>query len=109
MKRTSNPQRAERINTAVSLMNKEKSTAKVATTLAGQYGISKRQAYRYVQEAEAIGKEIPIPDMKVAFTVKLSRNLIQALRRHAKSTGRSLSDIVAQALEAFLQNGRGRG
>lgn len=109
MRRTSKPQRAERINTAVLLMKEETSTAKVATTLADRYGISKRQAYRYVQEAEAIGEEIPIPDMKLAFTVKLSRNLIQALRRHAKGTGKSLSDIVAQALEAFLQNGRGRG
>lgn len=109
MTRSSNSERAERINTTVLLMNKEKSSAKVATALAGQYGISKRQAYRYVQEAETIGKEIPVPDMKVAFTVKLSRNLVQALRRHAKSTRQSLSDIVAQALEAFLQNGRGRG
>ena len=109
MTRSSNPQRAKRINTAVLLMDKEKSTAKAATALADQYGISKRQAYRYVQEAEAIGKEIPVPDMKVAFTVKLSRNLIQALRRHARSTGQRLSDIVAQALKAFLQNGRGRG
>jgi hypothetical protein len=109
MTRSSNPQRAKRINTAVLLMDKEKSTAKVAMALAVQYGISKRQAYRYVQEAEVIGKEIPVPDTKIAFTVKLSRNLVQTLRRHAMSTGQNLSDIVAQALDAFLQDGRRRG
>ncbi|MBU1922588.1 hypothetical protein KKD84_05265 [Patescibacteria group bacterium] len=71
--------------------------------------MSKRQAYRYVHEAEAIGSEVPIPDTKIAFTVKVSKNLIQAVRNYAKTSGQSLSEIVTQALQAFLQNGRGRG
>ena len=74
-----------------------------------QYGISKRQAYRYIQEAKMIRKDVPIPDTKIAFTVKLSLNLIQALRQHAKDTGKTLSEIVTQSLEAFLQNGQRRG
>ena len=74
-----------------------------------QYGISKRQAYRYIQEARMIRKDVPIPDTKIAFTVKLSQNLIQALRQHAKDTGKTLSVIVTQSLEAFLQNGQRRG
>ena len=73
-----------------------------------QYGISKRQAYRYIHEANKIGAEIPIPDHKIAFTVKLSQSLIQRLREYAKSSGKSLSEIVTQSLEVFLQNGRGR-
>ncbi len=74
-----------------------------------QYGISKRQAYRYIQEAKMIRKDVPIPDTKIAFTVKLSQNLIQALRQHAKDTGKTLSEIVTRSLEAFLQNGQRRG
>ena len=109
MTRSSNPERAQRINAALSLIKKEKSPAKAAEALAGKYGISKRQAYRYVNEAEGIGKEVPIPDAKIAFTVKLSKSLIKGLRKYAKTRGQSLSEIVTQALEVFLENGRRRG
>lgn len=109
MTRSSNPERAQRINAALALIKKEKSPAKAAAALAGKYGISRRHAYRYVHEAEVTGEEIPIPATKIAFTVKLSRDLIRALRTYAKNTGESLSEIVTQALEAFLQNGRRSG
>jgi hypothetical protein len=94
----------------LALIKSEESLSSAATTLARRYRISKRQAYRYVREAERIGKKVPVPDVKLAFTVKLSKNLIKALRKYTKTTGQSLSEIVAQALEAFLQNnGRRRG
>jgi predicted DNA-binding transcriptional regulator YafY len=109
MTRSSNPERAKRINAAVSLIKKEKTSARAADALAEEFGISRRQAYRYVSEAQTIGKEISIPDIKIAFTVKLSKNLIKKLRKYTKTTGQSLSEIVTQALEAFLQNGRRRG
>jgi predicted DNA-binding transcriptional regulator YafY len=109
MARGSNPERAQRINTALTLIKTEDSLSNAATALAKRYRISKRQAYRYVREAELIGKQVPVPDKKVAFTVKLSQGLIRALRQYANSTGKTLSEIVTQALEAFLRNGRGRG
>ena len=101
-------QRAQRINTALSLLKKQGTVTKAAETMTEQYGISKRQAYRYIQEAIKIGEEIPIPDQKIAFTVKLSQNLILVLREYAKKSGKSLSEIVTQSLEVFLQNGRGQ-
>jgi predicted DNA-binding transcriptional regulator YafY len=109
MTRSNSTDRAKRINAALILIKEEKSLAKVAAALADKYGISKRQAYRYVHEAEGIGQEVPVPDTKIAFTVKLSQNLIKALRKYAKARGQSLSEIVTQALEAFLQSGRRRG
>ena len=109
MVRSSNPERAKRINAALALIKKKKSAAEAAQVLASKYGMSKRQAYRYVHEAEAIGREVPIPEAKIAFTVKLSKNLIQRVRNYAKTSGQSLSEIITQALQAFLQNGRGRG
>lgn len=109
MTRTTNPERAQRINMALALIKSKASFSEVATALVKRYGISKRQAYRYVQEAQQIGKQVPVPDKKMAFTVKISRGLIRAVRQYANSTGKTLSEIVSQALEAFLQNGRGRG
>ena len=109
MAKSSNIERAQRINFALSLIKHHSTVAQAVAAMADQYGISKRQAYRYVQEAKIIGKRVPIPDQKIACTVKLSRNLIQAVRRHAKKTGKTLSEIVTQALETFLQSGERRG
>jgi len=109
MRRASNSERAKRINSALALLKLHKSLIKVAEALAVQYGISKRQAYRYVHEAESIGKQVSIPDTKIAFTVKLSKKLIQGLREYARSKGQSLSKVVTQALETLLQKDRGSG
>ncbi len=83
--------------------------AKAAAELAERFGISRSQAYRYVHKARATGKAVSVPDPKIPFTIKLSQDLIQTLRQYAGSTGKSLSEIVTQALEAFLHGIHGRG
>jgi predicted DNA-binding transcriptional regulator YafY len=109
MTKSSNTERAKRINTAIVFLKKFNSLAEAAVALSAQYGISKRQAYRYMKEAESAGREIPVPDQKIAFTVKLSQNLTLALRQYAQFKGQTLSEVVTQALEALLYKGRRRG
>ncbi len=109
MARSSNVEWAQRVNVALALMRKYESLPEAAAALARQYAISKRQAYRYLHEAQARDRPFPVPDQKIAFTVKLSEGLVQELRRRAARTGKSLSELVAQALEAFLRKGRRRG
>lgn len=109
MSRASNSEHAQRINAAVELMKECNSMAKTALVLAERLGISRSQAYRYVRKAGAMGQEVPVPEPKVPFTIKLSQDLIQRLRQYAGSSGKTLSEIVAQALETFLQGIRGRG
>lgn len=94
---------------AITLLKLHGSPAKAATVLAEQCEISKRQAYRYVKDAQQQGTELPIPDPKIAFTVKIPRNLIRALRRHARVKGQTISEVVTQALETFIYKGQGRG
>lgn len=94
---------------AVALLQESSSLAEAATALSARCGISKRQAYRYTKEAETAGKQLPVPDQKIAFTVKLSQNLTQALRQYAQVEKQTLSDIVTQALEAFLYRDQRRG
>jgi predicted DNA-binding transcriptional regulator YafY len=98
-----------RINAALALIKKHHTTTGAVAAMADQYNISRRQAYRYIQEAQRVGTSVPIPEPKIAFTVKLSPNLIQALRDHAKISGSNLSEIVTQALEKLLYKGRRRG
>ena len=90
------------------VLKKYDAVSKATDAMTEKYGISKRQAYRYIHEAGKIGAELPIPDQKIAFTVKLSQSLIQALRKYAKKSGKNLSEIVTQSLEGFIQNGRGQ-
>jgi hypothetical protein len=109
MAKSTNTQRAHLLNAAITLLKKHGLPAQAASALADQYDISKRQAYRYVKEAQITGQPIPIPDSKIAFTVKLSRNLIQSLRQYAQARGQTISEVVTQALETFLYKGRRRG
>ena len=94
---------------AIDLLKKSGSSAETAKSLSSHYGISKRQAYRYVKMAESVGKQIPIPAKKVAFTVKLSENLTQELRQYARLQGKTLSEVVTEALDVLLYKGRRSG
>jgi len=107
--KSTNTELTRRINTALLLIRECGSISEAANMMAEQYSISKRQAYRYVQQAKKMGKQVAVPDPKIAFTVKLSQELVQKLREHSKYTGKKLSTIVTQALEDLLQNGQEPG
>jgi hypothetical protein len=109
MVKSSNKERAQRINAAHSLIKKSDTIAQAVNAMVIQYDISKRQAYRYIHEAQKIGAQIPIPEPKIAFTVKLAPNLIQKLRQYSIQSGNSLSQIVTLAIETFLRKGPRRG
>lgn len=103
-------ERARRLNDALEMLGSRSSDSEAASELAARHGISKRQAYRYLRQARKSGRKVPVPDPdpKVAFTVKLSRRVVEQLRGFALSEGLSLGEVVKRALQAFLK-GRGRG
>ena len=102
MTRASKTERTRRLNAALAAVRKYGATATAAKALAAEYGLSLRQAYRYVKEAEGLDTEVPVPDRTLAFTVKLPTRLIIALRQHTRRTGCTLSDVVSEALRRFL-------
>jgi hypothetical protein len=106
MAKSPHPELAQRINVALDLLGKGSSNEEVIGALIQRYQISKRQAYRYIQQAHTTRRKLPIPEHKVVFTIKLPLSLVARLRQLASSTGKSLSVLVAQALEAFLRRGR---
>ncbi len=70
-------------------------------SLARRHRLSERQARRYVERARDEGAmEVAAP--KVVFTVKLPAALARRVRRAARTTGQSISGLVAQALAEFL-------
>ncbi len=92
---------ALRINVAVQLLASGLSVPKAIRELAAQQGISHRQARRYVEQARDRGT-VDVPDPQQVFTVKLSRILVRRLKDYAQPKQRTLSSIVAQAVEEFL-------
>ena len=91
------------------LLNQYASSVQVISELMNTYGVSQRQAYRYVQEAQKAEQELPIPEQKVVFTVKLPVSLIQRIRKRAQATKQSISNLTTLALERFLSSGEDHG
>jgi hypothetical protein len=96
---------AERVNAAAELADGGVPPAEAVRVLAARFGCSPRQARRYVDQAAASGR-VPVPEATVVFTVKVPARLAAAVREHARVSGRTISAVVAQALEEFLTRGR---
>src|SRR5271157_2334541 len=107
--RASHIQKAERLNLARTLLQRYRHGPEVAQQLARNCSISERQAYRYLEQAQQLKHPVPVGDVKVSFTIKLSRRLVQRLRAYAASTGLTLSEIASRAFSAVLHRGGGRG
>jgi len=102
MQRSKNSELAKRINQALLLLKKEIPHSQIVNDLADMFGISKVQAYRYLQQAKENRQSIPIPENSVVFTVKLPPSLIKRIKNFAQSKSMSISKAVQEALEDFL-------
>lgn len=100
---------AKRVNTAAELLAGGVTVLDATVALARRHRLSERQARRYVERARDEGP-MAVPDPKVVFTVKLPAVVVRQIRRVARTTGQSISAVVAQALTEFLErHGAGRG
>jgi len=94
-----------RVNAAAALVSAGASVADAARELAARFGCSQRQARRYVERAAA-GGPVAAPQPTTVFTVKVAVALAARVRAHAATSGRTISSVVAQALEEFLSRAR---
>ena len=108
MPRASEAQRITRLNLAFQWLRQGMSPPEVTERLTRESGISHRQAYRYVEEAQRLDAPLAVADTKIVFSIKLSQVLVDRLHQYAESTGQTLSQIVSQALWALFRRG-GRG
>jgi hypothetical protein len=92
---------ASHVNAAAALLDAGVPVAEAARVLAGQLGCSERQARRYLARAAESGR-VEVPDDGTVFTVRLPLRLAAAVRAHARASGRTISSVVAQAVEEFL-------
>ena len=90
------------MNAAFDLLADGRSLSEAADAMAGQHGISRRQAYRYLKEAARLKQPVPITEATVAVTLKLPPSTVRLLRAYAKGSGLTIGTIVTRALDAFL-------
>ena len=109
MARSTDAQKAERLNAAHGLLVRGISMADAVVSLARQFGLSRRQAYRYLQEAQAIGHAVPVVAPSVPITLKMPANVVRDVRAYAMLSGLTISEIVTRAITAFLAAVRGHG
>jgi hypothetical protein len=92
---------AVRVNRAVGLLV-DRSPADAVRGMQTEFGLSERQARRYVNEALARPDGVSVPERTVVFTVRLAPSLIAGLRERARSNGLSLSAATAVAVAGYL-------
>ena len=92
---------AVRVNRAVELLG-DLSSADAVRALQAEFGLSERQARRYVNAGSREPAGVPVPERTAVFTVRLAPSLIGGLRVHAGSSGQTLSAATAEAVRAYL-------
>jgi predicted DNA-binding transcriptional regulator YafY len=83
--------------------------AEAAVVLSREFGVSRRQAYRYLEEAQAIGRPAAGGEAAVPITLKIPGNVVRDLRAYSAASGLTLGEIVARAVAAFLAAAREHG
>jgi len=109
MIRSTRAQKAERLREAQRLLADEIGMAEAAMALSRAFGLSRRQAYRYLQLARGGMPTPPTTENSITITLKMPESLARALRAHASERGVTQSEMVRQAVTAFLTAKRRHG
>jgi predicted DNA-binding transcriptional regulator YafY len=102
MVRATKAHKARLLNAAYRLLARRTDVADAARQLEDEFALSRRQAYRYLQQAAALSAPVPAVEPTVAITFKLPLSIVRALRAYARRSGLTLGQVVAQAVTAFL-------
>ena len=102
MTRSSNTDKTHRLNAAFHLLAQGYTLAEAAGALTQQFGLSRRQAYRYLQEAQQIDAPALVASPSIPITIKIPADVVKRLRSHAQTSGMIIGEIVAHAIVSFL-------
>jgi predicted DNA-binding transcriptional regulator YafY len=109
MIRSTRAQKAERLRAARRLLADEIGMAEAAMALSREFGLSRRQAYRYLELARAGAPgRLPVEN-SVTVTLKMPARLASRLRNHATKRGVTTSEVIRRAVTAFLAPRRRHG
>jgi hypothetical protein len=106
--RATKADKARLLNVAYRLLGQPTSVADAARHLADTCALSRRQAYRYLQQAAALRAPVPAVAPTVAITLTLPVHIVRALRVQARRRGLTIGQIVPEALATLLGSGHRR-
>jgi hypothetical protein len=102
MTRSTKTQKSLKLNAAHRLLSRGTDVAEAADILAREFGISLRQSYRYLKDARAIGRTVPVAEPSVPATFKIPNDVLRQLRAYSAVSGLTLSAILTRAVKSYL-------
>jgi hypothetical protein len=109
MARSTKTQKALHLSAAHGLLSRGTNAAEAATILVQERGLSRRQAYRYLQDARSLGRRaVVVGEPSAPATFKIPVDVLAQLRAYSASSGLMLSVIVTHAIETYLTAARRR-
>jgi len=109
MARSTKAHKARQLNAAHRLLECNTELSEAAQSLSREFGLSRRQAYRYLEQAADLDHPVPVEEASIPITLKLPPSTVRLLRSYASSSGLTLGEIVTRALRAFLSALRRHG
>jgi hypothetical protein len=107
MARSTKAEKARLLNAAHRLLARGEGLPEAARTLSREFRLSRRQAYRYLEQSAKLGHPVPVEEASIPVTLKLLPTAVRQLRAYAAKSGLTLGEVVARALRAFLSTPRG--
>ena len=102
MARASLAIQTQRVNMVVRWLQQKRTSEAILSALMQRWGLSRRQAYRYLLQAQRHSELRPVPEPKAVFTVNLPQPLIQAVRARCRKQRQAISQVVAEVLEQWV-------
>ena len=102
MPRSTHFQRSQRLNAAFTLLARTPSLGDAVEAFMEQFGVSRRQAYRYLQQAQKMSKPAVIGHPTIPITIKVPADVVAQLRDFAAGSDMTIGETVAHAVRAFL-------
>jgi len=102
MARSTHAGRAQRLNAAFDLIASGYSLNEAAEALVERFDLSRRQAYRYLQEAQSIKRPVEVSAPTIPITIKVPGDVVVKLRAYAQASGLTIGETVARAVLRFL-------
>lgn len=102
MTRSTKADKARKLNAARNLLERHTELSEAAQSLSRKFGLSRRQAYRYLEEAAQLPHPVEVVEATVPITLKLSPRIVRELRSYARRSGLTMGEIVSRALQAFF-------
>jgi hypothetical protein len=109
MARSTRTEKAQRLNAAFDLIARDQNLNEAAAAMVEEFGLSLRQAYRYLQQAQEIKRPVHVGTPSIPITIKVPADVVVKLRAYARANGMTIGQTVARAVLRFLAKARRHG